>query len=90
MVAVSYGDYGDYGLVTQAEFWKLCRHNIPHDTGTHTAVASVPCRTPGQDSLLPAVAASRTTAQDMKVLMVVSCCAHRPLTMLDSGSRSEH
>ena len=41
MVAVSYGDYGDYGLVTQAEFWKLCRHNIPHDTDTHTAAASV-------------------------------------------------
>ena len=58
MVAVSYGDYGDYGLVTQAEFWKLCHHNIPHDTGRHT-------HSLGQDSLLPAVAASRTTAQDM-------------------------
>ena len=22
--------YEDYGLVTQADFWKLCHHNIPH------------------------------------------------------------
>ena len=76
--------YEDYGLVTQADFWKLCHHNIPHHRQSHTR------QTPGQDRLLPAVAASRTTAQDMKVLMMVSCCAHLPLTMLGSCSRSEH
>ena len=54
-------------------------------TGSHTHG-----RTPGEDRLLPAVAASRTTAQGMKVLMMVSCCAHLPLTMLGSCSRSEH
>ena len=57
-------------------------------TGSHTHG-----RTPGQDRLLPAVAASRTTAQDMKVLMMVSCCAHLPLTMLDiaaAGANTDH
>ena len=28
--------YEDYGLVTQADFWKLCHHNIPHHRQSHT------------------------------------------------------
>ena len=28
--------YEDYGLVTQADFWKLCHHNIPHHVQSHT------------------------------------------------------